>query len=198
MKAKNNSQSDLRGRIIEGVFLAAAKNGFAGATTKEIAREAKCSEGIIYHYFKNKHELCLEMIREYSAEFRKQALWRIERIERAKDKLEELVSFQLDYFTREGNIFQLLFGKSGDGTVSMRQILKIAVIPYARIIEGVIKDGIRDKELRGVNPEVAAVALLGMLQLNILKMHFGLGDFSKREIKEGIEAILFKGISVAL
>ena len=47
---------DMRKRIIEAAITVAAQSGFTQATTKEIAREADCSEGIIYHYFTSKHE----------------------------------------------------------------------------------------------------------------------------------------------
>ncbi|MGE5197047.1 MAG: TetR/AcrR family transcriptional regulator, partial [Deltaproteobacteria bacterium] len=134
---------DMRQRIIEAAMTIAAQSGFTQATTKEIAKEADCSEGIIYHYFTSKHELFLAVIKENAEEFLRQLQVQVDEGRTAEDKLERLIDFHFQYFTGKINIFQILFGKSGDAIVPFPYVLRTVILPYQRFIEGIIKEGVR-------------------------------------------------------
>lgn len=46
-----------RAEVLEATWRVIARLGIAGATTREIAREAGCSTGVLAHYFSNKDEI---------------------------------------------------------------------------------------------------------------------------------------------
>jgi len=48
---------DARDRIVEGALTVFARRGFDGATTREIAKEAGVSAGLIHHHFTDKETL---------------------------------------------------------------------------------------------------------------------------------------------
>jgi AcrR family transcriptional regulator len=54
--------ADTRSSILEAAERVIRDRGMASATTKEIAREARCAEGSIYRYFEDKHALMTEII----------------------------------------------------------------------------------------------------------------------------------------
>lgn len=188
-------ESNTRQKIINAALLVAAKEGFAKATTDQIAKKAGVSEGIIYHYFKSKYDLCCNMIKERAEEFRRKLVEEIKGCAGAKDKLDKLIDFNFRYFAGKGNIFQAIYGKSGDTTIMMGHILKVAIIPYAKIIEDIIEEGIREGEFRDLSPSIAASSLLGMMQITIIRLHFGFAKFSVKEAKEHIKQIFFGGIT---
>lgn len=188
------SELNTRQKIINAALLVAAKEGFIKATTDQIAKRAGVSEGIIYHYFKSKYELCCNMIMECAEEFRRQLVKEIGKCTTAKDKLGRLIDFHFEYFTGKGNIFQAIYGKSGDTTVMMGHILKVAIIPYIKIVEDIIKQGIKEGEFKNLNPTVAASSLLGMMQITILRLHFGFGRFSVKDARDEIKRIFLEGI----
>ncbi|MCM8797836.1 MAG: TetR/AcrR family transcriptional regulator, partial [Candidatus Omnitrophica bacterium] len=66
---REDSGIHTRKRIINSALNVAARAGFSSATTKEIASGAKCSEGIIYHYFRGKNELFFAVIKESAEMF---------------------------------------------------------------------------------------------------------------------------------
>jgi len=189
-------QINTRQKIINAALLVAAKEGFIKATTDQIAKRAGVSEGIIYHYFKNKYDLCCNMIKEYAEEFRQGLINEIKVYRSAKDKLIKLIDFHFEYFTGKGNIFQTIFGKSGDTTVMMGHILKVAIIPYVKIVEDIIKQGIKEGEFKDLNPNLAASTLLGMMQIAVLRLHFGFGRFSVKDAKDEIKRIFLEGVRV--
>ncbi|MFH1779120.1 MAG: TetR/AcrR family transcriptional regulator [Candidatus Omnitrophota bacterium] len=188
------SELNTRQKIINAALLVAAKEGFIRATTDQIAKRAGVSEGIIYHYFKSKYDLCCNMIKEYAEEFRQKLVDEIEKSRTAKDKLGKLIDFHFEYFTGKDNIFQAIYGKSGDTTVMMGHILKVAIIPYVKIVEDIIRQGVKEGEFKDLNPNLAASSLLGMMQITILRLHFGFGKFSVKDARDEIKRIFLEGI----
>ncbi|MGY2083755.1 TetR/AcrR family transcriptional regulator [Blastococcus sp. SYSU DS0539] len=49
--------NERRQAVIEATWRVIAREGIANATTREIAREANCSSGILAHYFKDKADI---------------------------------------------------------------------------------------------------------------------------------------------
>jgi len=185
---------DMRKRIVEAALTVAAQSGFTQATTKEIARVADCSEGIIYHYFTGKHELFLAVIKENAEVFLDQLKNEVNEGRTAKEKLEKMIDFHFRYFTGKIHIFQILFGKSGDAMIPFPHVLKIIILPYQRFIEQVIIQGIHSEEFLPVNSNIIASSLLGMMQFNIIKLHFGVKDNTVEEIKATVKHVIFKSI----
>ncbi|MFO8150211.1 MAG: TetR/AcrR family transcriptional regulator [Trueperaceae bacterium] len=56
-----------RRQILDAALTLFAHHGYAGTTTKAIAREAGITEGLIYHYFGGKAELLVELAKQRSA-----------------------------------------------------------------------------------------------------------------------------------
>lgn len=185
---------DTRQKIIDAALTVAARTGFTKATTHQIAKQAGVSEGIIYHYFKSKYELCQNMINEHAEGFREKLIKEIAGFPKAKDRLERLIDFHFGYFTGKGNIFQAIYGKSGDSTIMMGHILKVAIIPYTKIIEDIVRQGIEEGIFKKMNPSIAASGLLGMMQIAIIRLHFGIAQFSIKEAKTYIKRIFFNGL----
>ncbi|MEV1131803.1 helix-turn-helix domain-containing protein [Agromyces sp. NPDC049794] len=92
-----SSSSPARERILDAAATVLNQRGVAGATTRELARAAGYSEGMLYKYFSDKQELFLAVLSE-----------RMPRIElpEASDRsdlpssLESIVTALLVYFTR--------------------------------------------------------------------------------------------------
>jgi AcrR family transcriptional regulator len=60
---------DTRQRILDAAAQVIRTKGLTGATTKEIARQAGCSEGTLYNYFDTKVDLFLAILREQLPSF---------------------------------------------------------------------------------------------------------------------------------
>ena len=61
--------TDTRRAILEAADQLINDRGFMAATTREIARAAKCAEGSIYRYFEDKHALFMEVVKTHYSEF---------------------------------------------------------------------------------------------------------------------------------
>jgi len=56
-------------RILDAATLVFARAGVTGATTREIAREAKVNEVTLFRHFKNKEELLHQVVLQFSLHF---------------------------------------------------------------------------------------------------------------------------------
>ena len=74
-------------QIIEATERCIIEKGFSNLSVKDIASEAEVSTGIIYHYFKNKEDLLLQVIKE---SFRKSHERVMETVEPLKSNREKL------------------------------------------------------------------------------------------------------------
>jgi AcrR family transcriptional regulator len=59
-----------RQHILDAAQRLIETEGFAGLTTKQIAREAGCAEGTLFKHFARKEDLCLAVVLENSPRFR--------------------------------------------------------------------------------------------------------------------------------
>ena len=186
--------TDTRQKIINATMLVAAKNGFERATTGEISRTAGVSEGIIYHYFRSKQELYVNMIKERADNYRQALDKEISGIGSPRKKLEKLIDFHFGHFTGKKSMFRGVLDRTSDTPVIKEQLLKLAMSPYCRMIAEIIGKGIKAGEFRDVNPQAAAFGLLGMMQIPAIAMHFGHAEFSVRDAADTVKKIYFGGI----
>jgi AcrR family transcriptional regulator len=57
---------DRREQIIDAALQVFSQKGFAGATNKDIARQAGITPGLIYHYFASKEDLLMAVVERHS------------------------------------------------------------------------------------------------------------------------------------
>lgn len=195
-KRTRTSAAETRQKIVDAALAIVAEKGFDQATTAEIARHAGVAEGSIYNYFRTKDELLLHMVTEYAGSFRVELSEAIAAERSALRKIERLISFHIQFFTKEGDIFQVIFGKAPGTKVQWARIIRVAVGPYVSLIEEIICEGVAEGTFKAVHPQVAASVLLGAMQLTILRRFFDLADYGPEEAAEQIKKICLEGLVV--
>lgn len=187
-------QTDTRRKIIDAVMFVAAREGFDRATTQQISRQAGVSEGIIYHYFKSKEELCLNMVREKAAEFRAHVVDGVSHVPSPDKKLERLIDLHIEYGTSSDGLFRIMFNRAGGGPILFKQALKNGILPYAQIIEAIVKEGVDKGVFKPLDPKITALNLIGMMQFALISILLEEVSFTVKEAKENIKKVFFGGI----
>ena len=193
-KRTRTSPADTKQRIVDAALAIAARKGFEQATTAEIARRARVAEGSIYNHFNTKDELLIHMVEQYATSFLEQLHDEIHRERDAVKKLERLIAFHIRFFTQEGSIFQVIFGKTHGTKVQMARIISVAIAPYVAMIESIIRDGIEQGRFRKLNPQIAASFLLGGMQLTLVRRFFNLADYGPDEAVDQIRHVYLQGL----
>ncbi|KPV59978.1 TetR family transcriptional regulator [Paenibacillus sp. A3] len=69
MKTKTSRQQqalETKGKLIDAALQTFSRKGFSESTTKDIAKEAGVTDGLIYHYFQSKEDLLWAILDKYT------------------------------------------------------------------------------------------------------------------------------------
>ncbi len=91
-------------KIIEKGFELICNNGFYHVTTKDIAKYANVSTGIIYQYFNDKKEIFIEGIKNYSNNIMYPMLNIFEKTKITKNNLETILNNIIDKYIKSHTI----------------------------------------------------------------------------------------------
>ena len=75
-------------QVIGATTRCIVEKGLANMSMKDIAKEANVSTGIIYHYFKNKEDLLLQVIKRAFQKSHEQVMETVETLSSPVEKLE--------------------------------------------------------------------------------------------------------------
>lgn len=168
MRRTKEDAAITREHLLEAALLCIATKGYAGTTLDDIAREAGTTRGAIHWHFGNKAELFNTLVRE---RYMQAATIFRDVYAAGGSPLQQLRRLLICWFTYpEENadfriVLQILLKAEvapelAGGIQEKMRGLRISLEHFAALI----KRGIASDEIRSeVNPEVAALAVLGMV-----------------------------------
>jgi TetR/AcrR family fatty acid metabolism transcriptional regulator len=188
-----------RRAILHAAVRVFARKGYHGCRIADVARQAGVAYGLVYHYFRSKEELLESVFAEQWAIFI-QAIHAIrEGPGSAAEHLAAVCRFAMDVFRTAPDAVRVLIlevprtpdGLRAGGT---RRTFEAAL----RLIADEVRRGQEAGELRrGVDPLVAAAAILGSLELNLTAMVVGILA-QPAASEEDLERITRQVVEVAL
>lgn len=161
---------EMKERIREAAIMVMSERGFHLTTTDEIAKEANCSVGTIYNYFKNKNDILSyiflvekENMEDIFRELEGQTLSVPETIKR-------FFEIYYDRIISNVRIGKIIFDESNRFT----QGLNDEVISWLFLIDGffqeMLKRGIEEGSVREeINISICAAALMGALNSTAIR-----------------------------
>lgn len=173
-------QQENKSFILEAAEKVFSRKGYNLATMDEIAEEAQFSKATIYRYFQSKRDILTETIFNFFQEVEN----RLRRIQSmnvtAKQKLEEVTRFQLQYFHQKKNISRvflmenslmktLLHMSPGEQSKLPKEERKFLADIMAKkerlldIMSEILEEGVKKGEFRRMDPHDAARAFEAML-----------------------------------
>lgn len=173
MKNKKDNPAAKKGLILRSAEKVFARNGFHKTQMDDIAMDAGIAKGTVYLYFKNKEELFVAIFENIHM----QALKIIETIKNLPvnpvEKLSLFIKNQLEVCKKNIGLF-IMMGheiKHMDRSVTSRTH-KLIIQKHKKIIlllSSIIKNGIKKKYFKTVDPLLASISLLGILESVIIK-----------------------------
>lgn len=164
--ARRRSAPERRRQILDAALALFARHGFAGTTTKAIARTAGITEGLIFHYFGGKAELLVEAAKQRSA-----LLVEVRRLiadaegTAAVTTMPRIARGWVELVHDQGDLVVMLVGEAHahpEVGAAFRALLADVRGALARYLDGRVAAG----ELRaGLRTEVAAASFLSSLLL---------------------------------
>jgi len=188
--------TDTRERILNAAMRVFARDGVAGATTREIARVARVNEVTLFRYFKNKNELLRQMVlhncTRYEQVFAEASLQSKEDFRRTIQSFADTMGRKLD---DNEDMVRTFIGEMKRHLKLSRRIFvqasKQSREKFIAYITAAQQAGYVRKE---VDPVTATDALYGMLMSGALRRPLTESLYSKQQYAETCVDLFLKGI----
>ncbi len=156
-----------RAEILEQAERIFTAKGFHETTMAEIAGSSGFSTGNLYRFFSGKEELYSVMVMEKVHLMYAQIAEAVSREENVRGKIRALVSSHFDYAESHTDFYRLLIEhESGLHTEGLKKLRKQILAEHQKHIHGIedlLREGIRRKVLRALDPRSMAGALIGIV-----------------------------------
>ena len=163
-----------------------SSKGYSETKMAEIARKSGLSVGALYLRFKNKQELCLELIEDQTQDF-------VERIKSLPDEnpikaIQNYIALNLEYSFQKRQLISMFFKEYN--LPFLQPVRKNFFRAQHRIISDILTNGIERKIFRSMDTKDTASMIFASIRgAVLLKIIFGIGDTKK------MSASLFKLIT---
>jgi len=174
-------RQEFRRSILRAAERVIVRQGYAGLTIDDVAREAQVSKATLYKYFRTKAELPLEILANFFEEI-DQGLQRIYRLDlSAGERLKRGIHFYLRYNEKKENIARIVMTDpvftekmnifvSDEKEVTSEQDLQFITKmktkrkQILRRVSEILEEGIVSKEFRRMDVAAAVTFLESLLQ----------------------------------
>ncbi|MGO9568918.1 MAG: TetR/AcrR family transcriptional regulator [Desulfomonilaceae bacterium] len=135
-------------KIMEALKLLLQEKCFDAITTAEISRMAGASEALIYRYFKDKRGLLHKVLAEYTLDHLLQIRSDVDHVQGALNKLRKLMKGTISFHKKNRVFSQILLLDVRNYPGYFDSDAYELVKQYARLIDEIVEEGIRNKEIR--------------------------------------------------
>jgi AcrR family transcriptional regulator len=156
-----------RRAILKAAMKVFARRGYAAATMRGIAREARIAQGTIYLYFPSKRDLLLALYRSMVLESLEEILARPETGE-AETFLRSLVVDRIERFRQNPRAVRFAFTELPLHRGLRDKLYRDIALEQLGRLEAFLKGRVAKGELRPLRPDIAARLFQGMYVVFIL------------------------------
>ncbi len=151
-KSKNEHLPPGRVKITKALKTLLEKKEFSTITTAEIAKTAGVTEALIYKYFKDKRDLLHQVLKEYLDQYNVQLEQDLRGIKGALNKLRKLIWSHINVYATNRAFARILLVEVRNHPDYYKSGTYSLVKRYSDIVLNIIKEGLRDKEIRSDLP----------------------------------------------
>jgi AcrR family transcriptional regulator len=185
-KVKMTKSTDKRKAIFEATLKLVSRRGFHGTAMSMVAKKAKVSAGIIYHYFKSKDELIDELYKYLKQKSADTLLAKhdpnLSLIEQLRKSWDDLIRYHVDNPVESAFLDQ--YSKSPYYSMKVEE----QVLKYFKVYTGLIEQGIKEKIIKDFPLMVYIAFSVDIASSIAQKNKLGMLDLNKKLLNEIIES----------
>ena len=158
---KKENQNDKKDLIMASALRVMTKKGYYGSTIDDIVSESKMSKGAIYHYYKSKKEVYLELIVYLESKYT-DMFASVNKESTSAKKLKKLFTIWSDQLEKEPGFFQSfsIFQSMSRHDKDFKQAMQRMYNRFQKFIELIIIEGIESREFKKIDPKTSALSLI--------------------------------------
>ena len=187
-----------RAGILKAARKVFARHGYDGATMDDVAEACSIAKGTLYLYFKSKRQIYLGVLKEDLRLLREETRRAIEAASTAEARIRAFITSRFDFCDRHRDFFRIYNADISAIFVTahpMQKDLREFYLEQARILAGLIAEGIRAGDLREVDPQTAAFAIYDTTRASIARRVLGLSSRTGSADADSIIDLIWRGIA---
>ena len=201
VKTKKDVVTEFRtAGILEAARKIFANKGFNQATVDDIASAAGVAKGTVYLYYQSKREIYFAALKFGLEQMYSRLDEELKKASTPQEKLRTLIGVKLAYFDDNRDFFKIYYSELGNicihpGTIDNE--FKALYFEQAKVVESILKEGVRKKVILPVRTEQAAFAISDIIRGVVTQRVLG---WSKLTISQDVDFIfdlIWKGIAAA-
>ena len=185
--------------ILEAARKVFAGKGFHEAKVDDIAEAAGVAKGTVYLYYQSKRDLYFAALKFGIAEMYSLLLEELKRVSAPEEKLKVLISTKLAYFDENRDFFKIYYSELGNIPTThpsgIDEEFKALYQEQARLVEAILREGIRKKVIRNLRTEQTAFAISDIIRGVVTHRILG---WCRSKISQDVDFIfdlIWKGIA---
>lgn len=188
-------EANIKEKITKHALKIFAQKGYFRTTVDDIAQATGVAKGTVYLYFKDKQDLYVATIDEHFS----RAIATLTAIEvkptTPSEKMEEIAVNFIGYIKQLKTSYMLFtfenINLKGKTLKQMHTVIEPKIHTMVEIISNIIRNGIKNKEFREVDPRIAAFYFISTIRAIFLS-DFYTSDVSFRT--ESVLKLFFEGL----
>ena len=185
----------MRDQILSAASQLFIQQGYYGLSMREIAEAVGVTKAALYYHFKDKESLFLAILESHLEKI-EDLLFEIEAASPScKDRIDLLVKSVLNQPVDQRAVIRLASQEMAHlSAESQRSFGKTYHQRFIGRIQAIIEAGVKNGELRTIDPQVAAWSLLGMMYPYFYPVHSTEVSLSPEALDQVVQ-IFLKGVS---
>ncbi|HEX2916441.1 MAG TPA: TetR family transcriptional regulator C-terminal domain-containing protein [Chloroflexia bacterium] len=165
-----------RAAVIKAAQECIAEEGFENTTMMGIARRANCSTGTVNHYFKNKEDVLVSAMRAASWAVGQRMRQVMQETTNPWRRLDRIIALSLPDSPEDRRewYISLTFWVKAINNGNLRKLNEQRYGSWYRLLKEIVEDGIQQGSFRSIDPELATLSLIGII--DGLGLHASLGN----------------------
>jgi len=203
MTPKVVDKKEKRKAILNAAMKVFARQGVSNTKIDDIALEAGIGKGTFYEYFKSKSEIISEAFQHLMEQIESEVAKKLYKIPDPVEKIRCLIITWIEVLEKshiETMEIMLDFWAEGirhkDYQKEVLFDLKKMYDEYRVFIAAMLVEGIRNKQIKNIDPGITASFILGALDGMMIQWFMDKSIFELSEAAETVCDIIFEGIKV--
>jgi AcrR family transcriptional regulator len=174
-----------------------AEKGFHDATIDEVAKAADVAKGTVYLYYRSKNDLYRAALKRGIIEMLEKTKASVDAAKSTQAKILAFLETKIKYFDVHREFFKIYYSEFGNVLTHPVEAHKDFTSLYRRqlrMLEGVLEQGLRHREIRCTRADATALAIAELTRGLIIHRLLG---WSKGKVQEDISFLfdlVWKGI----
>ncbi|MDP7608919.1 MAG: TetR/AcrR family transcriptional regulator [Candidatus Marinimicrobia bacterium] len=153
-------------QILDAALHVIVQNGYHQSRMDDIVSTSGLSKGAIYWYYKSKKDMYLDLVNHWVIRYSNSLLKLPQEDISSGEQLKNLFETFFDQFEKDPIVFKALLefwslaGRDKDFKIKLEKVTQ----NFIHYIESIIKKGVKSGEFKQVNPNIAAMSIMVVIE----------------------------------